>query len=227
MKLLVSIICLCCLAACAMPRPQRGGSGTTSLGGTQSATTSHFQAPENPQTPSTTTVEKETEREYLSPKFTPTHTSSGERGFQPTPSPDTPFTTNTRAVDEEAGQSEPRLLRERTKERATTMVGAAQKDTARELGARLANTRGIMWVGVLLLIGGPVIGWKLGWLTNGLIAGGAGLLLIVLATVIPGNEAWLGLGLLVVLPVVAYAYYKGHHDKAEAASVFRTTPPSS
>ena len=104
------------------------------------------------------------------------------------------------------------ILRETVTERVTTQTGSAQKDTARELGVRLQNTRGVMWVGVLLLIVGPIVGWKLGWFTNGCIAGGVGLLLIILSTIIPGNEVWFGLAGLLVLPLVGYVYYRGHFD---------------
>jgi hypothetical protein len=38
--------------------------------------------------------------------------------------------------------------------RATTELGAAQKDTARELSAKLASLKGIVWVGVALFLFG-------------------------------------------------------------------------
>jgi hypothetical protein len=113
----------------------------------------------------------------------------------------------------------PVVLRETVTERATTTLGTAQKDTARDLGARLANLRGVLWCGTFLLVGGPLLGWKLGWFTNGLIAGAVGLLLIILSTVIPGHEAWFGLFGLGAIPLVAFVYYRAHHDA--------TQPPSS
>jgi hypothetical protein len=119
-------------------------------------------------------------------------------------------------------------VRETITERAQTQVGTAQKDTARELGARLANMRGVMWVGVALLILGPVVGFKMGWFTNGCIAGGVGLLLIILAQIVPGNEAWFGLGGLLLIPLVAYAWYHGHHAAtASTGSAIPPPPPSS
>jgi len=101
-----------------------------------------------------------------------------------------------------------------------TELGTAQKDTARELGARLANMRGVMWVGIALMVGGPLLGWQLGWIVNGMIAGAVGLGLVILAQVVPGNEAWFGLFGLLLLPVVAYAYYKSQADaRGEPAPV--------
>jgi hypothetical protein len=38
--------------------------------------------------------------------------------------------------------------------RARMELGAAQKDTARELGARLSSIKGIVWVGVGLFVFG-------------------------------------------------------------------------
>ena len=41
---------------------------------------------------------------------------------------------------------------EREESRAGTELGAAQKDTARELGAKLSSLKGIVWVGVGLFV---------------------------------------------------------------------------
>jgi hypothetical protein len=106
-------------------------------------------------------------------------------------------------------------VRERVHERSTTTVGTAQRDTSRELGARLANMRGVMWVGIALLIGGPLVGWKMGWFTNGCIAGVTGLGLIILAQVLPGNEAWAGLAGLGLIPLIAFVYYRSRDDARE------------
>ena len=43
---------------------------------------------------------------------------------------------------------------EREETRAATELGAAQKDTARELGAKLSSLKGIVWVGVGLFLFG-------------------------------------------------------------------------
>jgi len=42
---------------------------------------------------------------------------------------------------------------EREETRAKTELGATQKGTARELGAKLANLKGIVWLGVGLFLG--------------------------------------------------------------------------
>jgi hypothetical protein len=43
---------------------------------------------------------------------------------------------------------------ERKETHARTELGAAQKDTARELGAKLSSLKGIVWVGVGLFVFG-------------------------------------------------------------------------
>jgi hypothetical protein len=46
------------------------------------------------------------------------------------------------------------LVVEREETHARTELGAAQKDTARELGAKLSSLKGIVWVGVALFVFG-------------------------------------------------------------------------
>ena len=215
----LALVCLCC-AACSTIRPQRGGTVSTTLGGTSSPTSVTTTAPENPKTPSSTTVEKTTTREFSPatplPTTTPARVKKARHAVPSGAAAPAPESAEPAAAPAQ-------LLRETVTERATTELGTAQKDTAREIGARLVNMRGVMWAGVFLLIAGPVVGWKMGWFTNGCIAAGVGLLLIILAQVLPGNEAWLGLGGLLLIPLVAYVYYRAHHDASHPAP---PPPPS-
>src|ERR1019366_6140002 len=50
--------------------------------------------------------------------------------------------------------SAPMPVVEREETHARTELGAAQKDTARELGAKLSSLKGIVWVGVGLFVFG-------------------------------------------------------------------------
>ncbi len=50
--------------------------------------------------------------------------------------------------------SAPMAVVEHEETRAKTELGAAQKDTARELSAKLASLKGIVWVGVVLFLFG-------------------------------------------------------------------------
>lgn len=201
------------LSACGAVRPQSGGGSATTLGGAARPTTVTTAAPQNPQTPTTTTVEKTTVREILPLTNFERPMSNAELR---TPSPEhetrSPESSSTAAAQSAFRTPPSAILRETTTERATTSTGIAQKDTARDLSVRLANLRGVLWVGLALLLGGPVVGWRLGWFTNGCIAGAVGLLLVILSAVLPGNEAWLGLAGLLLIPLVAYVYYRAHHD---------------
>ena len=93
---------------------------------------------------------------------------------------------------------------EREETRARTELGAAQKDVAREVGAKLASLKGIVWVGVGLFVFGlaslvwPPLKAVIGSVTTsaGIMLGGVALM--VLPSLIVGNE-------LLILGVVALA----------------------
>lgn len=231
MRALCMLLAALALAGCTTNRPQKGGGQTTTLGGADAPTTVTTNAPENPQTPTTTVVEKTTTREFAPAAPRPETNAAGLQN----PTGHNTGTETATTAPTAAGASLPlkpgtaaergaTLVKETVTERAFTQTGAAQKDTSRDLAAKLANMRGVLWVGVLLLIGGPLLGWKMGWFTNGCIAGAVGLLLIILSTVIPGNEAWFGLGGLLFIPLVAYVYYRSRHDEREEAKPQPPTP---
>ena len=90
--------------------------------------------------------------------------------------------------------SAPMPVIEREETRAKTELGAAQKDTARELGAKLASLKGIVWVGVAMFVFGlasifyPPLKLLIGSLTTSAAIAVGGLVLMVLPTLIVGNE---------------------------------------
>ena len=90
--------------------------------------------------------------------------------------------------------SAPMAVTEHEETRATTELGAAQKDTARELSAKLASLKGIVWVGVAMFLFGlasifyPPVKLIIGSVTTSAAITVGGLALIVLPTVIVGNE---------------------------------------
>jgi hypothetical protein len=93
---------------------------------------------------------------------------------------------------------------EREETRARTELGAAQKDTARELGARLASLKGIVWVGVGLFVFGlaslvyPPLKVIVGSVTTSAALMLGGVALMVLPSMVVGNE-------LLILGVVGIA----------------------
>jgi hypothetical protein len=94
---------------------------------------------------------------------------------------------------------------EREEIRAGTELGAAQKDTARELGAKLSSLKGIVWVGVGLFVFGlaslvyPPLKVVVASVTTSAALMLGGVALMVLPSVIVGNELLIlgGVGLAV------------------------------
>ena len=90
--------------------------------------------------------------------------------------------------------SAPMAVTEHETTRATTELGAAQKDTARELSAKLARLKGIVWVGVVVFLFGlatmfyPPLKLIIGSVTTSAAITAGGIALIILPTVIVGNE---------------------------------------
>ena len=83
---------------------------------------------------------------------------------------------------------------EREETRAKTELGAAQKDTARELGAKLASLKGIVWVGMAMFLFGlasifyPPLKLIIGSVTTSAAITIGGLALMILPTLVVGNE---------------------------------------
>ena len=90
--------------------------------------------------------------------------------------------------------SAPMPVVEREETHSRTELGAAQKDTARELGAKLSSLKGIVWVGVGLFVFGlaslvyPPLKVIIGSVTTSAALMLGGLALMVLPSLIVGNE---------------------------------------
>jgi hypothetical protein len=100
--------------------------------------------------------------------------------------------------------SAPMPVIEREETHSRTELGAAQKDTARELGAKLSSLKGIVWVGVGLFVFGlaslvyPPLKVVIGSVTTSAALLLGGVALMVLPTLVVGNE-------LLILGAVALA----------------------
>ena len=90
--------------------------------------------------------------------------------------------------------SAPMPVVEHEETRAKTELGAAQKDTARELTAKLASLKGIVWVGVAMFLFGlssifyPPLKLIIGSVTTSVAILVGGIALMVLPSLIVGNE---------------------------------------
>lgn len=111
-------------------------------------------------------------------------------------------------------------------EKITTKIGAAQKDMAREVAAKLSSMRWITWLGVFVFLGGiasafwPPLKLIVGSVTTSAVACVAGLVLIVLPVVIVGNELLIlgGAGGALVL----YWFAHRHSKVSTEARVYKT-----
>ncbi len=120
--------------------------------------------------------------------------------------------------------SSPMPVVEREETRAKTELGAAQKDTARELGAKLSSLKGIVWVGVGLFVFSlaslvyPPLKIVIGSVTTSAALMLGGVALMVLPTLVVGNE-------LLILGVVGLSvggWFLAHrhgHLKGEVSSL--------
>ena len=123
--------------------------------------------------------------------------------------------------------SAPMPVTEHEETRAKSELGAAQKDTARELSAKLASLKGIVWVGVVVFLFGiasmfyPPLKAIIGSITTSAAITVGGLALIVLPTVIVGNELLImgGVAAAVGLWFLAHRHgqLRGQVDAGEAA----------
>ena len=160
------------LCGCAT-QPLKGGKATTLSKPTQGIEQSVVQS-DNPAAVSRQDQETVRTRSYTVP--TGSRLESGE--------------TNGAAVVVSA----PMPVIEREETRAKTELGAAQKDSARELGAKLASLKGIVWVGVAMFAFGLAsifylpLKLLIGSLTTSAAITVGGLALMVLPTLIVGNE---------------------------------------
>jgi len=183
------------LCGCAGTAPLKGGKATTLSKPTQGVEQSVVQS-DNPAAVSRQDQETVRTRTYTVPAG-----SRLESGA-----------TNGAAVVVSA----PMPVVEREETRAKTELGAAQKDTARELGAKLASLKGIVWVGVAMFAFGlvsifyPPLKLLIGSVTTSAAITVGGLALMVLPSLIVGNELLILGGVSAVVGIWFLAHRHGH-----------------
>ena len=123
---------------------------------------------------------------------------------------------------------------EREETHSRTELGAAQKDTARELGAKLSSLKGIVWVGIGLFVFGlaslvyPPLKVIIGSVTTSAALILGGLALMVLPSLIVGNELLILGGVVVAVGGWFLAHRHGQLRGIVAASTGTSTgnPPT-
>jgi hypothetical protein len=239
--LLLTLLALLTLpVACTVPKPLRGGRATTApvqAGGLAQT----LAQGENPSQPSKQSQESIKTRTYTIP--------AGTRFSSATLSPTLSSTLSAASEAPSAQRSrsaapplqpsafsiQPLLLAapmpvtEREELRARSELGAAQKDTARDLAAKLSSLKGIVWVGVALFVFGlaslvwPPLKLIIGSVTTSAAIMAGGLALMILPTLIVGNE----LLILGAVAVVVGCWFLAHRHGHLHGLVSSQSPPPS
>jgi len=189
---------------CAGPRPLRGGKAVTTRKPAGAIEQTLIQG-ENPSQATKQDQESVKVRTYTVPAGSRMEQSQIREGERPR-EPKTPSRSAQTRVREDAlppGSQQPATafvlsapmpVVEREETRARTELGAAQKDTARDLGARLASLKGVVWVGIGLAVFGlaslvwPPLKVIIGSVTTSAALMLGGVALMVLPSLIVGNE---------------------------------------
>src|SRR5664279_4890459 len=187
-------------AGCAGPRPLKGGRGVTTRNPAGAVEQTLVQG-ENPSQASKQDQESVKVRTYTVPAG-----SRVEQSPPPAAAPPQLSTINSQPINLSPPStfnsqpsttfvlSAPMPVVEREETKARTELGAAQKDTARELGAKLSSLKGIVWVGIGLFVFGlgslvyPPLKVIVGSVTTSAALMLGGVALMVLPTLVVGNE---------------------------------------
>ena len=204
--LLVFLLVAAC--GCTAPRPLKGGKALTTVN-PPGAVTQSLQQSDNPSHVSRQTQDTVRIRTYTLP--------TGTLIAQPTAAePSNPCTLPRFVPQLSTLNSQPVIVTEREETRANTELGAAQKDTARELAAKLSSLKGIVWLGAGLFIFGlaglfwPPLKAIIGSVTTSLALALGGVALIILPTLITGNEPLILGGVAMVVGAWFLAHRHGH-----------------
>lgn len=221
MKRIALCICLAFVTGCASTRPLRPGTAkiASSAHSTGAQFASELKQPENPAQSAAQNFERTTETTLPLPTGTKVEERTITRDEKKPEAP--PIVTERTIV-----LSAPAVQTTRTVEKAGTTIGAAQKDMARELGAKLASLKGIVWVGVAMFLFGiatlayPPLRVIIGSVTTSMAIIVGGIALTVLPTLIVGNELLILGGVIVAV----CGWFLAHRHGELRGKVRLTTP---
>jgi hypothetical protein len=181
-------------AGCAGPRPLRGGSAITTHKPAGVIEQTLVQG-ENPSQATKQDQESVKVRTYTVPAGSRIEQSQTPGAVASQPASGNPELSTINSQPSPCYLlSSPMPVVEREETHARTELGAAQKDTARELGAKLSSLKGIVWVGVGLFVFGlaslvyPPLKVVIASVTTSAALMLGGVALMVLPTLVVGNE---------------------------------------
>ena len=191
------------VAGCSIPKPMRPGKAVLSKPAGEMAVTQ----PENPAAPTIQKTETAEETSFVVPagalvKQAETFLADGKTNV-------TEMTFTTPA---------PMPVRRVRSEKTDQQIGAAQKDMAREVGAKLASMRPVQFVGILFILAAvamfhPLVKALVGSRTVQLVTGGTGIALVALPILLVGNERLILLAALV--PAVWWIIHRNASKSTE------------
>jgi hypothetical protein len=189
MKAVLLCLSFVFVVGCTSTRPLRPGVATikSAAPSTGAQFASELKQPENPAQSAAQNFERTTESTLPLPAGTKVEERTFTRDERKPEAPPA-------VVEKVITLSKPTVQTIRTVEKAGTTIGAAQKDTARELGAKLASLKGIVWIGVAMFLFGiatlayPPLRAIIGSVTTSLAILVGGIALMILPTLIVGNE---------------------------------------
>jgi hypothetical protein len=225
---------------CAGPRPLKGGRAVTTLK-PEGIVEQTLQQGENPSQATKQSQETVKVRTYTVPtgsrveQSQPPPAASAQRSTLNTQPINLPPSTLNPQPSTAFILSAPMPVVEREETRAGTELGAAQKDTARELGAKLSSLKGIVWVGVGLFVFGlaslvyPPLKLVVASVTTSAALMLSGMALMVLPSLIVGNELLILAGVALAVGAWFLAHRHGQLRGMVAASTGaqNNAPPSS
>ena len=182
---------------CAGTRPLKGGKALTTRKPAGTVEQTLVQG-ENPSQASKQTQESVKVRTYTLPVGSRIEQFQTPDTVAPQPASTAPASQPPSAIHPQPSTSfvlsAPMPVVEREETHAAAELGAAQKDMARELGAKLSSLKGIVWVGVGLFVFGlgslvyPPLKLIIGSVTTSAALMLGGVALMVLPTLVVGNE---------------------------------------
>lgn len=202
MKILLIMLSALLLVSCANPQKYKleGGKGRTSISTPGFTNDVTITQPENPERQSRQDSNVEREETVILPAGTIIREES-------------PSSTVSNRVYTESVIPVATVKTVKFKQHTDTVLGGAQKNTAFELAAKAASLKPVQYAGIgLILIAVALAYFK--WFTPAIVAGGAGIGLIVLSSVLVSHELLIAvvLGVGMACYIIFYSYNKGALD---------------